>query len=228
MTLTSSHQQNTPFPGFLDSQSGDVAVPYPFFSDLLPEITDPGELKVTLYVFRMLAEHGGNEAPIAERSIIENRTVRDAFRLEGISSLRVKEAIVESLDRAVARGTLLRVESRGTRQAAAWYFLHTRVTRELVDAISRGAMSPPRVMWTDENSPEIIRDQPTAFYLYEQNIGPLTPLVADRIARAMDEFPLGWIEDAIDEAVAYNRRSWKYIERILESWSQQGRNDRSS
>ncbi|MBA2290155.1 MAG: DnaD domain protein, partial [Chloroflexia bacterium] len=63
--------------------------------------------------------------------------------------------------------------------------------------------------------------------LYEQNIGPLTPMVADRITRAMQEFPAAWIEDAIEEAVAYNRRNWKYIERILESWMAQGRSERS-
>lgn len=81
-------------------------------------------------------------------------------------------------------------------------------------------------MWVDDLAPEVTADPPTAFFLYEQNIGPLTPLIADRITRAMDAYPQSWIEDAIEEAVTYNRRSWRYIERILETWSQQGRADR--
>jgi DnaD/phage-associated family protein len=82
-------------------------------------------------------------------------------------------------------------------------------------------------MWTEDQPPSITADPPTPFLLYEQNIGPLTPMVADRITRAIQEYPAAWIEDAIEEAVAYNRRNWKYIEAILESWTAQGRSERS-
>jgi DNA replication protein len=42
----------------------------------------------------------------------------------------------------------------------------------------------------------------------------------------MEEYPADWIEEAIEESVAYNRRSWRYIQRILEQWMAQGRTDR--
>ncbi len=42
---------------------------------------------------------------------------------------------------------------------------------------------------------------------------------------ALERYPSEWIEDAIGESVAYNRRSWKYIQRILEQWAVQGRGD---
>lgn len=224
----SRRSRDTPFAGFLDIQLGAVSIPGRFYTDVLPQITELDELRLTLSIFRLTAQGGGYEAPLAEQHILKDRTLRDAFRVEGTNSGNVKQAIVDALDRAVARGTILRVEARSGRRITAWYFLHTPVTRELVAAITRGAIAPPRVMWTDDNAPEVTNDPPTPFYLYEQNIGPLTPLVADRITRAMEDYPVAWIEDAIDEAVAYNRRSWKYIERILESWSQQGRPDRSS
>jgi DnaD/phage-associated family protein len=67
--------------------------------------------------------------------------------------------------------------------------------------------------------------RPNAFRLYEQNIGPLTPLIADQISRAIEEYPDDWIEDALSEAVAYNRRSWRYVTRILENWQAAGRKD---
>ncbi len=220
--------QDTPFPGFTDLHDGAISLPGRFFTDVLPEITSLDELRVTLYVFRMLDESGGHEAPVDEPRILGDRVLRHAFRVDGTPTGDVKQAILDALDRAVARGTLLRVKARSGRRTVAWYFLHTHVTRELVAAIQRGAIAPPTSMWTSEQPPEVSSDPPTPFFLYEQNIGPLTPLVADRIARAMDDYPPAWIEDAIEEAVAYNRRSWKYIERILQTWSEQGRPDRSS
>lgn len=225
---TRRRQDNTPFTGFIDIDRDAVPVPQRFFTELLPEITSIGELRVTLTVFRLLPDHGGTEAPVPERALLADRSLREAFRVDGIPTSDVDESLHAALERAVARGTLLRVLSRSGRAETAWYFLHTTVTRELVAAIQRGAIPPPRAMWTDERAPEVTSDPPTPFYLYEQNIGPLTPMVADRISRAMDDYPQAWIEDAIAEAVTYNRRSWRYIERILESWAEQGRPDRTS
>jgi DNA replication protein len=42
---------------------------------------------------------------------------------------------------------------------------------------------------------------------------------------AEQRYPQGWIRDAINEAVALNKRSWRYIARILENWSTEGRSD---
>lgn len=220
--------QDTPFAGFTELDRDEVGVPARFFTDVLPEITSIDELRVTLSMFRLVAEHGGYEAPVAEQRVLSDSALRQAFRVDGIPTGDTQQAILDALDRAVARGTLLRVKSTSARREIHWYFLHTVVTRELVNAIQRGAIAPPKAMWLDDTAPDVTSDPPTPFYLYEQNIGPLTPLVADRITRAMDDYPLVWIEDAIEEAVAYNRRSWRYIERILETWSQQGRQDRSS
>jgi DnaD/phage-associated family protein len=226
--VPNSRPKDTPFAGYIDAMRDTVPVPARFFTDVLPEITSLGELRVTAFLFRLFALHGGAEAPVAEPVITGDRALRQTFRVDGTASADTREAILDALDRAVARGSLLRVVARSGRRSVAWYFLHTPVTRELVQAIQRGAIAPPQAMWVEDHAPEVTADPPTAFYLYEQNIGPLTPLVADRITRAMDAYPLPWIEDAIEEAVAYNRRSWRYIERILETWSQQGRPDRST
>jgi len=225
--VTSRTGTDTPFAGYIDAAHDSVAVPTRFFTEVLPQITSLDELRVTTFLFRLFGQHGGVEAPVAEAAITADRALRAAFRVDGIPTADVREAIQDALDRAVARGTLLRVVARGGRRDVTWYFLHTPVTRELVQAIQRGAIAAPKAMWIEDHAPEVTADPPTAFFLYEQNIGPLTPLVADRITRAMDAYPPSWIEDAIEEAVAYNRRSWRYIERILETWSQQGRPDHS-
>lgn len=190
-------------------------------------MTDINELRVLLTLFRFAAEDGGFETPRAEAQLLRDHLLQEAVRVDGIDSGSWRQAILDGLEQLVVRGAVLRVEARSGGQAHRWYFVHTPVTRELVAAIERGALAPPRSMWTDESPPDITSDPPTPFLLYEQNIGPLTPMIADRITRAIREYPADWIEDAIDEAVAYNRRSWKYIERILDSWMAQGRSERS-
>ena len=65
--------------------------------------------------------------------------------------------------------------------------------------------------------------RPNIFVLYEQNIGPLTPLLAEELMEAEDTYPAAWIEDAFREAVELNKRSWRYIQRILERWAAEGK-----
>lgn len=60
------------------------------------------------------------------------------------------------------------------------------------------------------------------FQVYEQNIGILTPMIAEAIQAAQDEYPPGWIEKAILEAVEHNKRSWSYCEAILKRWKIDG------
>src|SRR5216117_216696 len=69
----------------------------------------------------------------------------------------------------------------------------------------------------------IVVERPTIYSLYEQNIGLLTPILAERLQDAEGRYPLDWIEAAFEEAVTNNKRSWRYIERILERWAAEGK-----
>lgn len=57
---------------------------------------------------------------------------------------------------------------------------------------------------------------------FEDNIGICTPILADRIKDIQDNYPEGWFSKAVQEAVTYGKRNLKYIERVLESWKQDG------
>ncbi len=63
------------------------------------------------------------------------------------------------------------------------------------------------------------------FTLYEQNIGALTPLVADMLTGAEKEYPPDWLQEAFEIAVARNVRNWKYVEAILKRWKEKGRDE---
>src|SRR5262249_54743756 len=66
-------------------------------------------------------------------------------------------------------------------------------------------------------------DRPSIFALYEANVGLVQPLIADELRQAAELYPAAWVEDAFAQAVAYNRRSWRYVKRILERWATEGR-----
>lgn len=61
------------------------------------------------------------------------------------------------------------------------------------------------------------------YTLFEQEIGMLTPMIAEQLKDAESVFPDDWIEDAIKEAARANVRRWSYIEGILKNWATKGR-----
>lgn len=65
--------------------------------------------------------------------------------------------------------------------------------------------------------------RPNEFSIFENNIGILTPLIADAIKDALQHYPAQWVADAIREAALKNGRSWAYISSILKRWEKEGR-----
>jgi DnaD/phage-associated family protein len=61
------------------------------------------------------------------------------------------------------------------------------------------------------------------FAIYEHEIGPLTPLIADELGMAEKECPEGWVGDALREASKNNKRSWAYAKAILKRWITEGK-----
>ena len=217
---------STPASGILIDADQTIGIPVAFFTEVLPEITAIEELQVTLALFRLLGDQGGFNQPVAERTLLRDRPLRTAMRVEG-SPREPDRRIAKGLDLATARGTLLRLDVGAGRRLAVWYYVNTVENRSTLAAVERGAIAPPQALWAEDadTPPDVHIERPNAFRLYEQNIGALTPLIADQIIRAIEEYPADWIEDAIVEAVSYNRRSWRYITRILESWQTNGRGD---
>ena len=90
-------------------------------------------------------------------------------------------------------------------------------------------MAQTAVIQTNNNSSKVTRtvqvqvERPNIFVLYEQNIGLLTPLIADQLKDAADQYPQEWIEAAFREAVQHNKRNWSYISAILRRWETEGR-----
>ena len=181
-------------------------LPDAFFQRLLAEITAVDELKVTLYALWRFAHMEGTFRGLAE-------TEFDAREL----GLTADEAS-SGLEAARKRGSLLRSEYQGQ----ALYFANTLQGAAAAEAFSRSG-------WPEgagESSAPL--ERPNIFRLYEENIGPLTPLIADALNDAETTYPPAWIAEAIGLAVKHNKRNWKYAEAILRRWKEEGRAEKQS
>jgi len=77
---------------------------------------------------------------------------------------------------------------------------------------------------TSEEPPEEATDPEVGqiYREYEQNLGVLTPMIADQIDDLIEHYPRDWIPVAFREAVAHEARNLKYVGAILRRWSVEG------
>ena len=188
------------FKGFTESETFSV-LPDTFFHQLLKQIDDVAELKVTLYLIWRIEHMQGPFRALSKMDF----TVKDL----GLAA----DEITSGLEKAVRRGTLLKVQ----KEAAVYFLLNSPRGRAGVKAVQAGQWDPK----TGANAPP--QERPNIFKLYEENIGPLTPLIADALKDAEETYPSEWIVEAIELAVRNNKRSWKYSEAILKRWKEEGR-----
>ncbi len=210
-----------PFNGFPPGKTQTIKVPTLFFSELLGAIDDLVELKLTLYCFWALQQQEGPYRYVRLREILA-----DSCFLQGIDDDADQAAakVRQAFDRATSRGTLLHVSVDGVEGQEDLYFMNTPQGRNAVRAIEAGQFEPG-----DRDTPvALVHERPNIFALYEQNIGPLTPLISDQLKDAEQEYPSAWIEEAIQIAVARNKRSWKYVEAILKRWQAEGKDSGQS
>jgi DNA replication protein len=188
-------------------------IPNIVFSSLLPGITDITELKALLYVFEIIYPKKGSLRFVTEKELLDQT---------GLASIR----LLDCLASLIRKGVLMRLVMHQNNVPENIYLLNTEANRMILSRIQKGEEAVPGP-WqkitvdahTETNGPTDV------FSIYEQNIGILTPLIAEELKEARDHYPETWIRDAIKEAAALNKRNWRYISRILEHWSTEGKDD---
>jgi len=181
------------FQGFTDQETF-AQIPDAFFHKLLKEIDDGDELKVTLYAIWRMAHMEGH--------------VR-FLRTEDFSEIVPDPR--PALEKAVRRGSLIGVE-----KGEMLFFLNSPRGRAAAKSYAKGQWQPG----AEPSAPP--RERPNVFKLYEENIGPLTPLLADALKDAEQTYNEDWVAEAIEIAVKKNKRNWKYVEAILKRWKVEG------
>ncbi len=202
----------SPFAGFPEKMRF-TPLPNLFFSQLLPQIDDIAELKTTLHIFWSLYHRRGYPKFVTLHELLGDKAL--------MSGLGDGETLRQGLKRATSRGTLLHLTLDWEGEREDLYFSNTEADRKAVARITSGEMSlgalPRREPCLE--TPE----RPNIFTIYEENIGMLTPMIAEELKEAEGLYPASWIESAFREAVSRNKRNWRYISRILERWASEGK-----
>lgn len=218
-----------PLPGFIgfpNQKMLDVIVPDLFFIDLLPQIDDLAELKLTVYFFWLLNEQEGSLRFVRGEDMRRDEILLQSLNLE--SDLRSPLATLEdALERAVARNTLLRMDVETDTEIDTivedWYFLNTTKGRQAVAAIRQGQLAALQSIVPQDARLHV--ERPNIFVLYEQNIGLMTAMIADQLRDLEKSYPPAWIVDALEIAVLNNKRHLNYIRAILRRWETEGKDE---
>lgn len=188
------------FSGFEDSGTS-TAIPDALFAEFLGQVHDLPELKVVLYALWRIEHMDSSLKALAREDFPEAEL--------GLDPAQIEEGIRHAVEDRVLVMAALGPRTR--------YFLNSPQGRGAAQAFGEGK-------WRDSAAVSSTpMERPNIFGQYEQNIGPLTPLIADALKDAEQAYPVEWIHEAIELAVRNNKRSWSYCEAILKRWKEEGR-----
>jgi DNA replication protein len=188
-------------------ETGFISLPDSFFTQAVPKMQDLAELKVVLYVAYLILrkpDHPfafGHSERSEESHTAQGRPQFVTYKELKAESCRLsaelsEETLRQALDSAIKHGAIL----------------HSTLN-------TNGILEDVYSLPVEGRQPSTIN----IFALYEQNIGIITPMIAEELKEAEKLYPPQWIEEAFKEAVTLNKRSWKYIARILERWASEGK-----
>lgn len=186
-----------------------TAVPNAFFTGVLPQIDDPAEMIITLYFFFLWQQVRRYPKHVTYNDLATEAPLRQALsHLSGGTDA----ALREGLSLAVKRGTVLRASAGGVDSEV--YLLNVAAAQKTLQRLTKAQVA--------ETEAEAMGPPPNVFSLYENNIGAISPLIVQDLVDSEERYPAEWLEAAFREAVRQNKRSWRYIQRILERWALEG------
>lgn len=204
------------FSGFHAGDQRFIPLPERFFSEIMIHIDNVAELKVVLYTFWRMGKAEG-----AGFGLRREDYAKDTIFMDGLAKDegQAQAALDGGLRGCVAHGILIDVSLEQGGESHTIYFLNSDKGRAAKEAILQGK-------WRPQDFPAGVPlnvEKPNIFRLYEENIGVLTPMIADMLRDAEQDYPPDWIAEAMQIAVAKNARNWRYVEAILRRWKESGR-----
>ncbi len=212
---------NELFSGFPE-KSEVTPVPTLFLNSVMPQINDIAELKTALHIFRLLSKKRGYPRFVTFTELLNDNCLKGSIALKGTESFDT--VLRTALDMALRHRILLQIELCRDGRYENLYFINNEAGKKTIEKIKHG-----EITLSDFIPVNSIKEQPVKisniFSLYEQNIGILTPIIAEELQEAERLYPFDWVEGAFREAVSVNKRSWRYVSRILERWAVEGKVD---
>ncbi|TET57563.1 MAG: DnaD domain protein [Dehalococcoidia bacterium] len=177
------------------ARTESISLPGSFFTETMARIQNVAELKVVLCAAYLIQRKQDLRHPDIIGVTYRELKAESRQLPAGLDEEKLRQALAS----AVEDGALL----------------HSTLD---IDGVPEDVYAMAAPMYPDYQPPAA-----NIFTLYEQNIGIITPMIAEELKEAEKFYPPRWIEDAFKEAVMLNKRSWRYIARILERWASEGK-----
>ncbi len=207
--------RNDGFAGF-PGVARATAIPNLFFAAVLPEMQSAEELLAFLWVSRLVQEQHGEARFVNVDQVWAYEGAARSFEQLGHG----RTGLERGLGGCLELRALLALQLTGPAGEEIVYFVNNPGSRRVVARAQGGEL---RLKPETVAHEVVIEARPTIFRMYEENIGTITPFVGERLLEAAATYPAAWLEDAFREAAELNARNWRYIERILKRWAEEGR-----
>ncbi|MQF83047.1 DnaD domain protein [SAR202 cluster bacterium AD-802-E10_MRT_200m] len=210
---------------YTDAHSPSIIVPVPglIFGPVLEGIHDVVELKCILRTMFLLHRNRTMNGVIKLDDVLEDVIVSKS--LHGNNKGEQRAIVERAVDVAVAYGILLKKSFQMVESDEVWLFLNNLANRKLIDRTQKELQltQPFSVVAVTENSSSKIN----IFQLYEELIGIITPMIAERLKELEQEYSVSSIEEAFRVAAMHDKHRLSYIEGILRSWKEGDRKNGS-
>jgi DnaD/phage-associated family protein len=204
------------FEGFPGSGTA-TAIPNVFFARVASELPDTNALLAFLWASKIVQGRRGEVRCATPDDIWADDGAAAAFERLGSG----RPGLVDGLAACETAKALFSVEAAGPGGRTLHYFVNNPASRKVVGRVLAGELQLPGAGAVPAAAPRAA--SPLVFRLYEEHFGTITPFVGERLMDVAARYPEAWIEDAVREAALVQARNWRYVERILERWTQEGR-----
>jgi DnaD/phage-associated family protein len=204
------------FEGFA-SASTATAIPNLFFSRVLPELSGPDAVLAFLWLTKVTQAMKGTVRCATADDIWVEDGAPAVFEALGSG----RPGLDAGLDECAAKKALAVLDMAGAGGPSRHFFVNNPESRRTIARIRAGELQvrPSAIPSEREPAPSA----PTIFKLYEEHFGTITPFVGDRLLEVARTYPELWVEEAVREAALTQAKNWRYVERVLERWTREGR-----
>jgi DNA replication protein len=207
---------------FNPAQERLIRIPESFFTQLLATSKDEEVIRLTLFAFWLLELQERTPKFFTRQDFLTQECIQQAFQQK--STPNAKKGILNALEKTVQAGIFLQVNLTGAKEDEAIYFINTPKGRAAAAALANGDWN---IEYKHQQPVRAQMNKPNIFKLYEDHVGAITPIMAEFLMEAENDFPAAWITEAFELAVAKNARNWRYIEAILKRWQENGKDGES-
>ena len=203
-------------PKSLPSTTTFTPVPDPLLGDVLKGIDSLAELKCILRALWHIHRKKGTLRFVTLVELRDDPVLRSALN---------REEIEGAMKGAASLSIFARAPINTGKSRTDLFVLNQESHRAALRRAMAGEIALPHADGLEAVAPPGRKKRPNVFDLYEQEIGIITPVVADELKAAETEYPKEWIENAVREAALSGRRSWPYVRAILRRWNKEGKSD---